>query len=151
MKILYIDCFSGVSGDMFLGALLNCGLPRTLLKRELSGLPLDPYTLSITPAQRMNITGYRIQIKPRTKKHHHRGLREIKRIITGSQLTKQIKDLSLSAFERLALVEAKIHHKKISEIHFHEVGALDSIIDIVGTAIGIDHFKFDNIAIHPTW
>ena len=149
MKILYLDCFSGISGDMFLAALLNCGLPRTVLKRELSRLSLDPYTLSITPAQRMNITGYHIQIKPRTKKHHHRGLREIKRIITGSQLTTQVKELSLSAFERLALVEAKIHHKKISEIHFHEVGALDSIIDIVGAAIGIDYFKFDKVCASP--
>ena len=68
MKILYLDCFSGVSGDMFLGALLNCGLPRTLLKRELSGLSLDPYTLSITSAQRMNITGYRHTSKATHKK-----------------------------------------------------------------------------------
>jgi uncharacterized protein (TIGR00299 family) protein len=149
MKILYIDCFSGVSGDMFLGALLNCGLPRTLLKRELSGLPLDPYTLSITSAQRMNISGYRLQVKPRTKKHHHRGLREIKRIITGSQLTKQVKELSLAAFERLARVEAKIHNQKIADVHFHEVGALDSIIDIVGAAIGMDYFKFDKVCSSP--
>jgi hypothetical protein len=149
MKILYIDCFSGISGDMFLAALLNCGLPRTVLKRELSSLPLDPYTLSITAVQRMNITGYRLNIKPRTKKHHHRGLREIKRLITGSQLTKQVKELSLSAFERLAHVEAKIHNQKISDVHFHEVGALDSIIDIVGAAIGMDYFKFDKVCTSP--
>lgn len=149
MKIAYLDCFSGISGDMFLAALLDCGLPRTVLRQKLSTLSLDPYTLSIKSVQRMNLTGCQIKIRPGTHKHSHRGLKEIKRIITKSQLPTPVKELSLSAFERLANVESKIHRKKISDIHFHEVGALDSIIDIVGTAIGIDYFKFDKVCASP--
>ena len=149
MKIAYLDCFSGISGDMFLGALLDCGLPRTVLRQQLSTLSLDPYTLSIKPVQRMNLSGCQITIGSRTRKHPHRDLKEIKSIISKSQLPEPVKKLSLSAFERLAQVESKIHRKKISDVHFHEVGALDSIIDIVGTAIGIDYFNFDRVCASP--
>ena len=96
MKIAYLDCFSGISGDMFLGALLDCGLPRTVLRQKLSTLSLDPYTLSIKPVQKMNLTGCQITIRSRTRKHPHRGLKEIKSIISKSQLPEQVKELSFS-------------------------------------------------------
>jgi uncharacterized protein (TIGR00299 family) protein len=149
MNIAYIDCFSGVSGDMFLGALVDCGLPRKLLKQELAGLSLGPHTISFTSEQRMHISGCRIHIKTGKQHHHHRSLTAIKRMITQSRLNQHIKQLSISVFERLAQVESKIHRAKVSEIHFHEVGALDSIIDIVGTAIGIDYFNLDSIYASP--
>ena len=149
MKIAYLDCFSGISGDMFLGALIDCGLPRTVLRQKLSTLSLDPYTLSITPVQKMNLSGCKITIRSSARKHPHRGLKDIQSIISKSKLPKTVRELSLSAFERLAQVEAKIHRKKITEVHFHEVGALDSIIDIVGTAIGIDYFKLDKVFASP--
>jgi uncharacterized protein (TIGR00299 family) protein len=149
MNIAFIDCFSGISGDMFLGALVDCGLPRKLLKQELAELSLSPYTISFTSEQRMHISGCRIHIKTDKKHHPHRSLTAIKRIITQSRLNQNVKHLSISVFERLAHVESKIHRTKVSEIHFHEVGALDSIIDIVGTAIGIDYFKLDSIYASP--
>ena len=149
MNIAYIDCFSGVSGDMFLGALIDCGLPRKLLKQELSGLSLSPYTIRFSSEQRMHISGCRVHIKTNTKKHPHRNLATIKRIISKSHLNPQVKQLSISVFERLAQVESKIHRTKVAEIHFHEVGALDSIIDIVGTAIGINYFNLDRIYASP--
>ena len=150
MKIAYIDCFSGISGDMFLGALIDLGLPRKLLKQELAALPLGTsYKMVITSEQRMNITGRRVKITVPRQKHHHRNLAEIKRIITKSHLSKDVKGLSIDVFQRLAAAEAKIHHKKPSEVHFHEVGAIDSIIDIVGTSIGIEYLKFDEVYASP--
>jgi len=149
MKIAYIDCFSGISGDMFLGALLDLGLPRTVLKQGLAALPLAPYKMVITSQQRMNITGRQVKVTVPTQKHHHRNSAEITRIITKSTLSKEVKDLSINVFQRLAAAEAKIHHKKISEVHFHEVGAIDSIIDIVGTAIGMAYLKFDEVYASP--
>jgi len=149
MNIAYIDCFSGISGDMFLGALVDCGLPRKFLKQELAGLSLSPYTIRFTSEQRLHIRGCRVHIKSGTKKQPHRSLAAIKRIISKSHLNPQVKQLSISVFERLAHVESKIHRTKVSEIHFHEVGALDSIIDIVGSAIGIDYFKLDRIYASP--
>jgi hypothetical protein len=149
MNIAYIDCFSGISGDMFLGALVDCGLPRKLLKQELAGLSLSPYTITFTAEERMHISGCRMHLKTGKKDHSHRSLAAIKRIITKSHLNQHVKQLSISVFERLAQVESKIHRTKISDIHFHEVGALDSIIDIVGTAIGIDYFKLDRIYASP--
>lgn len=149
MKIAYLDCFSGISGDMFLGALLDCGLPRKLLMQELEGLSLGPFKIKITSQRRMHITGYRVEVKLSQKKHQHRNLAEIKRIITKSHLNQQVKELSISAFQRLAQAESKIHHKKISEVSFHEVGAIDSIIDIVGTAIGIDCLNLDKVYASP--
>ena len=149
MNIAYIDCFSGVSGDMFLGALVDCGLPRKFLKQELTGLSLSPYTIRFTSEERMHISGCRVHIKAGTKKQPHRSLAAIKRIISKSHLNARVKELSISVFERLAQVESKIHRTTVSEIHFHEVGALDSIIDIVGTAIGIDYFNLDRIYASP--
>lgn len=149
MNIAYIDCFAGISGDMFLGALLDCGLPRKLLRQELSRLPLDPYTISFTSEERMHISGCRVHVKTAGDKHPHRSLATIRRIITHSKLNQQVKQFSISVFERLARVESKIHGTTVSKIHFHEVGAIDSIIDIVGTAIGIDYFKLDRIYASP--
>lgn len=145
MKIAYLDCFSGISGDMFLGALLDLGLPRKLLKQELEGLSLGSYKIKITFEQRMQITGCRVEVSLPQKKCHHRKLAEIKRIITKGHLSKRVKELSINVFQKLASVESKIHQKKISQVHFHEVGAIDSIIDIVGTSIGIDYLKLDEL------
>ncbi len=145
MKIAYLDCFSGISGDMFLGALLDCGLPRKLLKQELEGLSLGSYKIKITSEQRMHITGGRVEVTLPQKGHQHRNFAEIKRIITESHLNQRVKELSIKAFQKLASAESRIHRKKVSEVCFHEVGAIDSIIDIVGTAIGIDYLKLEEV------
>lgn len=149
MKIAYLDCFSGISGDMLLGALLDLGLPRKLLKQQLEDLPLGAYKIKILSRERMQITGCQVEVSLPQKKHHHRNFAEIERIITKSHLSKRVKELSIKVFQKLARVESKIHQKKISQIHFHEVGAIDSIIDIVGTAIGIDYLKLDEVYASP--
>lgn len=149
MKIAYLDCFSGISGDMFLGALIDCGLPRKLLKKGLDGLSLGAYKMKITLEQRMHITGCRVDVSVPHKTHQHRNFATIKKIITDSGLNQRVKEISIHAFQRLASAESSIHHKKASEVCFHEVGAVDSIIDIVGTAIGIDYLELDDIYASP--
>jgi len=149
MKIAYLDCFSGISGDMLLGALLDCGLPGKLLKQELAGLSLDSYKIRISTEQRMQITGCRVAVSSPPKKHQHRNFAEIKRIITKSHLNQRVKELSINVFQKLARVESRIHQKKILKVPFHEVGSIDSIIDIVGTAIGIDYLKLDEVYASP--
>jgi hypothetical protein len=149
MKIAYFDCFSGVSGDMLLGALLNAGVPEKQLTRDLKRLSLDPYTLRLRSAQRMHLSGCQLTVKATGHHHAHRTFSDIRRLITGSTLKPSVKHLSLSVFRKLADAEAKIHRTKPSLVHFHEVGALDSIIDIVGTAIAIDYLSLDRIYASP--
>lgn len=149
MKIAYLDCFSGISGDMLLGALLNAGLPEQLLKRELKRLELDRYSLRVTSAQRMHLTGCQITIKTAGHHHAHRTFSDIRRIISASTLSSGVKDFSITVFRKLAEAEAHIHRTTPSRVHFHEVGALDSVIDIVGTAIAMDYFSLDRIYASP--
>lgn len=149
MKIAYLDCFSGISGDMLLGALLNAGLPEQLLKRELKRLELDRYSLRVSFAQRMHLTGCQITIKTAGHHHAHRTFSDIRRMISASTLSSGVKDFSVDVFRKLAVAEAKIHRTQPARVHFHEVGALDSIIDIVGTAIAMDYFSLDRIYASP--
>ncbi|MDH4267781.1 MAG: nickel pincer cofactor biosynthesis protein LarC [Deltaproteobacteria bacterium] len=141
MKILYFDCFSGVSGDMTLAALLDLGLPQEKLRLELEKLGLKNYILNIFQGSRNGIASMGIEVKVGPKEENHRHFSDILKIIEGSSLKPDVKKTSLAIFQRLAEAEAKVHAQRVEEVHFHEVGAVDSIVDIVGTAIGIDYFQ----------
>jgi pyridinium-3,5-bisthiocarboxylic acid mononucleotide nickel chelatase len=143
--ILYFDCFSGVSGDMTLAALLDLGLPRDKLRQEIAKLDLGDYTLNIFPGARHGIAalGFEAQVSPRGETHRH--FPDIKKMIAGSSLEARVKEISLAIFQRLAEAEARVHRQKVEEVHFHEVGAVDSIVDIVGAAVGLVHFSPDRI------
>ncbi|MBU1205602.1 MAG: nickel pincer cofactor biosynthesis protein LarC [Proteobacteria bacterium] len=141
MKILYFDCFSGVSGDMTLAALLDLGLPQEKLRLELEKLGLKNYSLNIFQGSRNGIAGMGIEVKVGPKEENHRHFSDILKIIEGSSLKPDVKKTSLAIFQRLAEAEAKVHAQRVEEVHFHEVGAVDSIVDIVGAAIGIDYFQ----------
>ena len=145
MKCLYFDCFSGISGDMVLGALVDLGVPQKYLKEELLKLGIKDYSISFSSTVRMGISGRRVIVKDLHKKsgHHHRTYSDIEKIINKSRINKSVKEKSIDIFHRIAKAEAKIHNRKISEIHFHEVGAIDSIVDIVGSAAGIDFLGVD--------
>ena len=158
MKILYYDCFSGISGDMNLGALIDAGVPSDYLVNELNKLNVKGYQLNISSALKMGISGTRAHVDLKNKGHHqnehthshphhheHRNLQAIKKIIGDSSLNQKIKEKSIAIFGEIARAEAKIHAKSINEIHFHEVGAIDSIVDIVGAAICIDYLKPEKI------
>lgn len=139
MKIAYLDCFSGVSGDMFVGSLLDAGLPFKELERIISGLNLDGYTISAKKEGRNNIFGTRFHVSLKKKHQKARHLKDIKEIITSGDIPLVVVEKCISIFEKLAVTEAEIHHTSPDKIHFHEVGAIDSIIDIVASVAGI-HF-----------
>jgi len=148
MKIAYFDCFSGIAGDMIIGALLDAGLEFSALKRELKKLPLTGYQIKAFKTEKQGIRGTKFEVKSPPEKTH-RNLKDIYKIIDKSSLEKKIKEDSKKIFRRLAEAEAKVHGVGIDEIHFHEVGGVDAIIDIVGAVIGLDILKVDKIYSSP--
>jgi uncharacterized protein (TIGR00299 family) protein len=144
MKILYYECFAGISGDMNLGALVDLGVPEEYLISELAKLSLQNYEVKIERQAKNGIGGIKVDVLYKEEKKH-RNYHDIEQIINKSALCQSVKDLSLSIFLRLAEAEAKVHQSTVEEIHFHEVGALDAIIDIVGAAICVDFLKPDKI------
>jgi uncharacterized protein (TIGR00299 family) protein len=147
-RLAYADCFSGVSGDMFLGALLDAGMERDALLSSLAALQLEKFTLKCERQQRASITGTRVKISSENSSTH-RTWKDIRSLIESSGLADSIKENSLQIFACLAEAEAKIHECSVEEVHFHEVGGLDSIIDIVGAAIGIDYLGIDRLITSP--
>jgi len=144
MKILYFDCFSGVSGNMILGAMVDAGIDIKALKKELKKLDLHGYSLKVSKVKRKGIKGTKVDVIVDKKKHlHHTHYKDIKRLIERSKLSKKIKEDSLAIFKNIAEAEAKIHRTSVDNVHFHEVGAVDSIVDVVGTSICISLLNSD--------
>lgn len=135
MRIAYLDCFAGISGDMTLGALVDAGLDFDLLKRDLEGLAIKEYEISQEKVVKNGITGTKVHVVAQ-EGHVHRHLRHIQEIIEKSTLAEEVKEKSIAIFTRLAEAEAKVHGTTIDHVHFHEVGAVDAIVDIVGAVIG---------------
>jgi pyridinium-3,5-bisthiocarboxylic acid mononucleotide nickel chelatase len=148
MTIAYFDCFSGIAGDMILGALLDLGVDETVFKKELHKLPLTGYDLIVQKIKSNHITATDVTITV-TEDQHHRSLSEINDIIKRSSLQPHVKKLSQDIFHNLGNAEATIHDVDIEEVHFHEVGAVDSIIDIVGSVIGLSRLGVDTIICSP--
>jgi uncharacterized protein (TIGR00299 family) protein len=148
MVIAYFDCFSGIAGDMILGALADCGLEVSFLKKELEKLGLSGYKIYTKEVKYNNVTGtdFIVEIK---ETHVHRNLSDINRIINQSKLENSIKKISKQIFFNLAKAESKVHNINIEEVHFHEVGAVDAIIDIVGSVIGFKKLKIKKIYCSP--
>ena len=150
MRILYYDCFAGISGDMNLGALIDLGVDVAYLKTELEKLNIEGFHLDIKKDQRRGITGTKADVvieNPENEKHRH--LRHIEEIINSSSLPEKVKVNSLKIFNLVAEAEAKVHDIPKEKVHFHEVGALDSIADIAGAAICLDYLKVDRILSSP--
>jgi uncharacterized protein (TIGR00299 family) protein len=149
MKIAYLDCFSGVSGDMLLGALIDAGLPFEWLRARLAGLAVSGFALEARRADRNNIFGTRFLVHALTHEHVHRSIVDIRRILDQSDLSAWSKAKSIEIFESVAQAEARIHNCPAEEVHFHEVGAVDSIVDIVGTVLGVEHLGIGEIYASP--
>ena len=149
MKAGYLDCISGISGDMMLGALVDCGLPVERLNSELAKLRLKGYSISARPEQRGIITGTRITLSTATPGPEHRSLSDILNLIQRSRISERAKERSARIFERLAEAEAKVHRIPVEEVHFHEVGATDAIIDIVGAVIGLELLEVESLFASP--
>ncbi len=139
MTIAYFDGFAGASGDMILGALLDAGLPIDRLRTDIARLGLSHYELHFEPVVKGGIAGSRaiVTVDDHHHGHHGRHLHQIETIIKTSDLDPAVKDTSIRIFRRLADAEAKVHGTSVESIHFHEVGAMDAIIDVVGAAAGI--------------
>jgi hypothetical protein len=151
MKIAYFDCFAGASGDMILGSLLDAGLKLEDLKTELAKLQLAHYDLKVKKVLKKGVGGSQAMVLLNNAEHdhHHRNLAEIKYIISQSALEDSIQSKAIDIFTRLAKAEAKVHQTKIDQIHFHEVGALDAIIDITGAVVGIAALGIQQIFCSP--
>ncbi len=151
MKILYYDCFAGISGDMHLGAMLDLGVDQNYLLEQLEKLDLNGYQLEITREHRQSIEGTRVKVQlSKDKKYQvRRNLRDIEAIIQAGSLSDTVVQRSLEMFRRLATVEAKVHGKSVDDIHFHELGAIDAIVDIVGAAICHESLKVDKVLCGP--
>lgn len=147
--LAYADCFSGVSGDMFLGALLAAGLPEEELRRQLALLPLSGYELR-RREQRENGQLQATQIEVRSDEHHpHRSWATIDLMLRDSRLAEGVKNRARTVFALLAEAEATVHGRPKEEIHFHEVGGVDAIVDIVGAAIGMAHLGIETLVCSP--
>lgn len=154
MKIAYFDCFAGISGDMTLGALIHAGADANELKVQLSSLKLDEYELEVERVRRNGIAAANVNVHLKHHHHghhphHHRGLAEILDMIDNSGLSPQVKERSSSIFKRLAQAEASVHGTTIEDIHFHEVGAVDAIVDIVGASICLDMLGIEKVVSSP--
>ncbi len=138
MKVAYFDCFSGASGDMLLGALLDAGMELEKLQDMISSLGLaQECSIKINRVLKSRISATQIIIEPSQKQQTLRRLSDIKKIIHDSSLPDELKSRSIDVFQRLAEVEASIHECPVEEVHFHEVGGVDSIVDIVGVLMGL--------------
>lgn len=169
MKTLYLDCFSGISGNMFVGMLIQAGVPFDEFKKAMESLQLQGYSLICKPVSKLGIqaTYYNVLLD-HEKNHHdahahethehlvdttghhhhheHRGLSEIVKIIEAAPFKEDIKEKSLQVFQNLAQAEAHVHGVPVETIHFHEVGAIDCILDIVGTIWALDYLGIEQIA-----
>jgi uncharacterized protein (TIGR00299 family) protein len=156
MKLLYLDCFAGISGDMFLGALLDLGISEDMLRRELSTLQLPGYQISSRRVIKQNISATKFDVieehppspMPR-KTGEHRGYSDIAAMIDKSGLSLAVKERAQRVFRRIGEAEAKIHGIPLEKVHFHEIGAVDSIVDIVGACIAVEALRVDEIQASP--
>ena len=145
MKIISYDCFSGISGDMNLGAMIDLGVDKDYLINELAKLNLKGWELLVQKDQRHGIHGTKVTVRQTRHEHAHRHLSDIEKIINNSDLDERTKELSKKIFMKIAVAEAKVHAIPLDHVHFHEVGAIDSIIDVVGAAICFNALNVDGI------
>jgi len=148
MRAAYFDCFSGISGDMVLGALVDLGLPVEKLKSELHKLNLFDYQIETKKIAKQSILSTQIKVNVKEGKKERR-LEDILSILEKSKLEEKVKELSKAIFTRLATAEAKIHGKDVQKIHFHELGGLDTIIDVVGAVAGMKYLGVEKVYSSP--
>jgi uncharacterized protein (TIGR00299 family) protein len=148
-KIAYLDCHSGISGDMLLGSLLDASLSFETLRTALAVLPLEGYDIRHTPFQDQGITGSRFEVILSNHKQPARGYSEIVALLQASDLPPAVREQSMAIFRTLGEAEAAIHAINLDAIHFHELGAIDTIIDIVGACVALDVLEIKQVYASP--
>lgn len=149
MRTLYFDCFAGISGDMTLGALVAAGADARELKERLSLLDVPGYEIEFETVDRSGISATRAVVRLTREEKHHRHLSDIEKMIGGSRLNDSVKERALRIFGRLAEAEARVHNVPVNKIHFHEVGAVDAIVDVVGACIGFELLGVERFVSSP--
>lgn len=149
MRIAYLDTIAGIAGDMTMAAFVSAGLSIDELSAELKKLPLEGFELVGKHVMRNSISAVTIDVVISHTPHYHRHLKDINLIIDKSSLSPRVKEVAKAIFYEIAVAEAKIHNSTLEKIHFHEVGALDSIVDIVGTAICLERFGIERVYTSP--
>jgi hypothetical protein len=148
-RIAYLDCFSGVSGDMLLGAIVAAGLDLDVLRSALASLPLAGYDLTAAAVLRAGIAATKVEVRVTATQPPSRQLRDVLRIIDDSGLPPADKAQAAAVFQRLARAEARVHGTDPEEVHFHEVGAIDAIVDVVGTVAGLRLLGVESVYCSP--
>ncbi|MGD0247446.1 MAG: nickel pincer cofactor biosynthesis protein LarC [Candidatus Limnocylindrales bacterium] len=149
MKVAFADCFSGISGDMFLAALLDAGLPLDTLREGIEGLGLpEKVELRLTETHKGALRAADLEVVVPDSRQH-RGLSDVLGIVSGSRLSDGVKGTAARIFTLLAEAEARVHGESVDQVHFHEVGALDSVVDVVGAAIGLDALGIERLYASP--
>jgi uncharacterized protein (TIGR00299 family) protein len=147
--VLFLDLFSGASGDMLLGALLDAGLPLAELRVELAKMDVSGYELEEEHQVRHGLSGTKLHVRDVAQAHPARHLSDVHKLIRESTLSDRVQAVGMAVFERLAQVEAHVHGVPIDHVHFHEVGAVDSIVDIVGFAAGLERLGVERVFASP--
>ncbi len=148
MKLSYLDCNAGISGNMFVGALLDLGMSEEYFRNELAKLSCSIPEIQISKVKRKGICATLFDV-PDVHEHHHRHLSDIIQMLSNSEIHPRVVEDSIRVFSNLAQAEAKIHGISPAEVHFHEVGAIDAIVDIVGACLGLNYFGIQSIIVSP--
>ncbi len=149
MKILRFDSVGGASGDMILAALIGLGTDVKTISRRIASMKIGAFKIVTRPTSDRGMHGVQVEVVVPHSHHEHRALSDIKRLIVKSKLPQQVKAMSIAVFERLGSAEAKVHKTSVEKIHFHEVGAMDSIIDIVGSCVALEMLGIDEVQVGP--
>lgn len=151
MRIVYLDCFSGISGDMTLAALVDAGADRDYIEQELSKIQIEPFHLEWRRVNKRGISSLKVDVllDPNQPPTHHRHYSDIIRMIESIDFSDRVKALSLAVFEKIGIAEGKIHGIPLDRVHFHEVGAIDSIADVIGIALALDSLQVERIYCSP--
>jgi uncharacterized protein (TIGR00299 family) protein len=149
MKIAYFDTIAGISGDMTLGAFISAGMRIDELSAELTKLTIGGFELHASHIERSGIVATRVDVVISEQPHYHRHLKDINAIIDASSFAARIKERAKIIFHEIAVAEANVHNSTVEKIHFHEVGALDSIVDIVGACICLEYFGIEAVYSSP--
>src|SRR5579859_3189374 len=148
-KIAYLDCHSGIGGDMFLGAMLDAGLSLDTLKTGLAALPVTGYELVVETVHDKGVRGSRLTVVMAEQEQPPRRLADIAAILNTAALPAAVHKNALAIFQCLAEAEAAVHGTTLEEVHFHEVGAIDALVDITGAALAIETLGIDQLYASP--
>jgi pyridinium-3,5-bisthiocarboxylic acid mononucleotide nickel chelatase len=149
MKTAYFDTIAGISGDMTLGALISAGVPFDELNKELQALGVGSFELQARHVERNGMVAVKVDVVISEQPHYHRHLKDIEELIEKSALSRNVKDRSKKIFREVAIAESKVHSTAIEKVHFHEVGAIDSLVDIIGVSICLEKLGIEAIYSSP--